>query len=59
MEKQSNSPLVCIRRPHTIHEYLNNKGVGPVKANDLPPGVVRLSDLIGDFLKQHTQQKRA
>ncbi|MCY1383614.1 hypothetical protein D9M69_717580 [compost metagenome] len=55
MENQSNSPLVCIRRPRTIHEYLNNKVAGPAKANDLPPGVVRLSDLIEDFFKQHTQ----
>lgn len=59
MEKKGNRSLVCIRRPRTIHEYLNNKVAGPAKANDLPPGVVRLSDLIEDFFKQNTQQKRA
>lgn len=50
--------LKC-RRVRTIQEFLKDKNSKPVKANNLPYGIVRLSDLIEDFFKQHTQQKRA
>ncbi len=40
------------RKPRTVAEFLSE---GAKPTNDLPPGVVRLSDLINDFFK--TQQK--
>ncbi len=43
------------RRPRTIHEFLRDKGVEPTKKNDLPKGVVRLGDLIQDFLSTHNK----
>lgn len=60
MQKQydcNRSTATPMRRPRTIDEFLGNRGVKPTKANDLPKGVVRIGDLIQDFLNTHNKKR--
>lgn len=51
------SDTLNCRQERTIDEFLQDKGTKPVNNKKLPDGVVRIGDLIQDFLKQHNKKE--